>query len=57
MIRAVHDQGPTVIHYSSTKFNQGTIRQKGCNPRLNDTVGQVLSGSFFWLLFLDKQKK
>ena len=30
------------------KLNQGTIRQKGCN---------LLSGSFFWLLFLDKQKK
>jgi hypothetical protein len=34
-------------------LNQGTIRKKGCNPRLNDLVGQVFPGAFF----LDKQKK
>jgi hypothetical protein len=48
-------QGSYIETTAAQKLNQGTGRQKGCN---------LLSGSFFWLLFLDnlsrffgKQKK
>jgi hypothetical protein len=51
MIKSAIHQGTSVEATVVQLFNQGTIRQKGCNPRLNDTVGQVLSGSFFGYFF------
>jgi hypothetical protein len=36
------DQGPNVEATVALKLNQGTLRQKGCNP---------LSGSFFGYFF------
>ena len=48
MIKSATYQGSNVEATVVQMFNQGTIPKKGCN---------LFRGSFFWLLFLDKQKK